>query len=102
MKTSELLRKLADVIDSAEAGEQQVQPNKAELTPVTLDTKDTTKAVSMLSPLQQDLEIQKKNAGINNAFDHQHFDQDSDAQTDELEVLKKSAGIPVASITRIN
>ena len=102
MRASEILRKLADVIDSAEAGEQMQQTqsapqnvNTVELVPVSADNADHTTKITMLSPLQQDLEIKKKVAGVDNAFDNQEFDQDGEQEVapDELEIIKKSAGL---------
>jgi len=98
MRASEILRKLADVIDSAEAGQEHPtgEPqnvNTVELTPVSTDNVDHTSKITMLSPLQQDLEIKKKVAGVNNAFDDQEFDQNIEQAPDEIAILKKSAGI---------
>ena len=94
MKVSEILRKLADVVASAEAdqGQEVMQPaNNTKLTPVNTTPTDQAVSITMLSPLQQDVEIQKKNAGITNAFDNQEFDQAG--EPDELELIKKSAGV---------
>ena len=94
MKASEILRKLADVIDSAEgdqADQPETHPNvRVAPVPAETNTTDASVKIAMLSPLQQDLELQKKAVGVNNAFDDQAFDQES---PDEIAVLKKSAGI---------
>ena len=91
MKVSEILRKLADVVAAAET-DQSNQPtlqsisNTNSVEPKT----DQVSSITMLSPLQQDLELKKKSLGIDNAFDDQKFDQ---SQNDELELIKKSAGV---------
>jgi len=88
MRASEILRHIADVIDRVEGGHQAVQSQatqithqgvapeavptvdqKPELVVVQLDNKDETEANTMASPLQQELEIMKKAAGIPSAFD---------------------------------
>ena len=97
MRASEILRKLADVIDSADnqstMGQSPDSPNKAELTAVSVDHKDDTDKTTMVPPLQQKIEILKKSVGVDNEFD-QGFDQiDAEQKPDELEVLKKAAGI---------
>ena len=94
MKASEILRKLADVIDSAEgdqADQPETHPNvRGATAPVDATGGDEKLTITMLSPLQQDLELQKKAVGVNNAFDDQEFDQEA---SDEIALIKKSAGI---------
>ena len=103
MKASEILRKLADVIDAAEGGDGAAQHvpqnvNTVELTPVQADNQDNTDKTTMVPPLQQKMEILKKSVGVDNEFD-QGFDQIDAAQDDsddELAVLKKAAGLTPA------
>ena len=90
MKASEILRHIADVIDRAESGQPAVQSQatqithqgvapeavptvdqKPDLVVVKVDNKDETEPNTMTSPLQQELEIMKKAAGIPSAFDGQ-------------------------------
>lgn len=94
MKASEILRKLADVIDSQE----QARPmQSAQLDSVDVDTNDHTDTATMVPPLQQKLELLKKAAGVDSYFD----DDDDDEcgcqghEEDELAVLKRNAGMPV-------
>jgi hypothetical protein len=87
MRASEILRKLADVIDSAEntqpevhsiMPQQAIDPShvpdveqKPALVVVKVDNKDTADDNTMASPLQQELELLKKAAGVPSAFDGQ-------------------------------
>lgn len=82
MKASEILRKLADMMDG-ETG----QSAPGTLTPVEVDNTDNTEAPVMVPPLQQKLEILKKSAGVES-----HYDQGDD----DLEVIKRNAGITTA------
>ena len=87
MRASEILRKLADVIDSAESGVgDHEQPNRAELEPVKVDHKDATDPNTMVPPLQQKLELLKKASGVDNMFDKEE-------PHDELTDIKKLTGI---------
>ena len=72
MKISEILRKLADLTDAIESGDQENQPDETD---------------AMVPPLQQQIELQKKSVGVDNVYDEQ------DQETDELEVIKINAGV---------
>ena len=91
MRASEILRKLADVIDSQETGDmsnsqqaiQAVAPQEVptrdqtpDLVIVKVDNEEDADKHTMAAPLQQELEIMKKAAGIPSAFDG----HDSDPQ----------------------
>lgn len=73
MKTAEILRKLADLVDTVES-DGATQEN----VPDELGT--------MVPPLQQKIEILKKSQGIDNVYDQ---------QADELDQVKKNAGLAV-------
>lgn len=73
MKTAEILRKLADLVDTVES-DGAPQDN----VPDELGT--------MVPPLQQKIEILKKSQGIDNVYDQ---------QADELDQVKKNAGLAV-------
>lgn len=97
MKASEILRKLADVLDTQQPDSEQT-PNRAVLTPAEPESGEgehiNTK--SMVAPLQQKLELLKKGVGLDNAFDNgdiQSATQPCDAESDELDIIKKHAGI---------
>jgi hypothetical protein len=119
MRASEILRKLADIIDSKDtggSGTEIVRPVGGEVTaPQPTDTAGieggaqvNTKA--MVGPLQQKLELLKKSAGIDSAFATGELETDADAEScgtcgakpcgceapDELAIMKQNAGIPVA------
>ena len=104
MRASELLRSLADLIDSAEQPQnkaqqaiqtvapQQVptQDQTPELIAVEVPNEDNTESGVFVPPLQAKLEILKKSEGIPNVYDGAGQDED------ELEKMKKHAGITTA------
>ena len=104
MRASEILRKLADVIDSAEGGQESSMgqapetPNHAELTAVSVDhTDDTEKGGTFVPPLQAKIELLKKSVDVDSVYDQQGPDEQltghgSDNE-DELSQMKKRAGI---------
>lgn len=110
MTASEILRKLADMIDSASA-DSSMQP-QASLTPVEVDHSDNSEGETMIYPLQQKLELLKKAVGVDSAFDDHKEDHDeedcgcgcggdcdiaSDGYDDEISIMRKNAGMPVAA-----
>ena len=65
MKASEILRKLADVIDSQEtAAVNSGEHNRNTLEPVEVDNIDHTEAHTFVAPLQQKIELLKKAVGV--------------------------------------
>lgn len=87
MKASEILRKLADVIDSVEGGEMaQPEPQAAQpsmsvaLAPV---EPAQTAVTTFVPPLQAKIELLKKAVDVDSIYN----------QGDEIAQLKKSAGI---------
>jgi uncharacterized phage infection (PIP) family protein YhgE len=79
MKMAELLRQLADRLDSIDQGNDNVlSQNNAE-------PSDDNK---FISPLQQKLELLKKGVGVESEFD----------SDDELTAIKKNAGISPAIV----
>lgn len=75
MKVAEILRKLAELVDTVE-GDAGLESN----TPDELGT--------MVPPLQQKIEILKKSQGIDNIYDE---------QADELDTVKRNAGLAVTT-----
>jgi len=77
MKTAEILRKLADLVDTVESDGSS-------------EANTTDELGTMVPPLQQKIEILKKSQGIDNVYDD---------QTDELDQVKKNAGLAVITAT---
>jgi hypothetical protein len=73
MKTAEILRKLADLVDTVESDGSP-------------EDNTTDDVGTMVPPLQQKIEILKKSQGIDNIYDE---------QADELNQVKKNAGLAV-------
>jgi hypothetical protein len=107
MKASEILRKLADVIDSAEGGQEQAQTvppqnipaqaQRAELVAVAVPNDDTADAGTFVPPLQAKIELLKKAVDVDSIYDQGGPDEDltghGDDNEDELAQMKKRAGI---------
>jgi hypothetical protein len=79
MKMADLLRQLADRLDGIE-GPATATPKQPE--------QDLDAQPTMMSPLQQKLELLKKGVGVESEFDGE----------DELTSIKKNAGISPAVI----
>lgn len=84
MRMSEILRTIADAMDSTE-------PNTtmSRATPVEVEQPEADDAATMVPPLQMKLELLKKSVGVESAYD------DCDA---ELAAIKSNAGLPVTRI----
>lgn len=53
---------------------------------------ESSEQETMVSPLQQELELLKKATGVDNMYDN--------CEDEELTIIKKNAGIPVQQIQR--
>ena len=73
MKTAEILRNLADLVDTVDSDGAP-------------EANTTDELGTMVPPLQQKIEILKKSQGIDNVYDE---------QADELDQVKKNAGLAV-------
>jgi hypothetical protein len=96
MNLSEILRALADKIDSIEqpSAETNTSPNQAELTPIEVDNVDHTEKHTFVAPLQQKLELLKKATGVESIYDEPCDTSDDDA---EMAIMKRNAGVsPIA------
>jgi hypothetical protein len=92
MKITDLLRSLADKLDTIENGSGQDQP--AEPKDFAQPEQDNDDAPgAMIPPLQQKLELLKKAVDVPSVFD-----QDSNGVPDELDAIKKNAGVNPAVI----
>ena len=107
MRASEILRKLADTLDSEEAGNREPTAitNRPEQSDVPTGEPTDTQGIeqtagvntrSMVSPLQQKLDLMKRLAG-EEACDTcgQAPCGCENAEQDELAIMKQNAGIPV-------
>ena len=101
MRASEILRKLADVIDSVETGgdEQstQTQP-QASLNQIDVDHTDNTEQNgTFVPPLQAKIELLKKAVNVDSTYDQHGPDEDPTGHgadnEDELQQMKKRAGL---------
>jgi hypothetical protein len=99
MKTAEILRKLADVIDQQSGAESRPSNSvpHAELEPVAVDNTDNTETATMIAPLQQKLELLKKSVENQtcSTCGTSPCGCDDEGQEDELSFIKKAAGVPV-------
>jgi hypothetical protein len=89
MKASEILRKLADVVSAAEAGEQSPEHgpqnvDNVKLAPVDVDHSDDSESPLFVPPLQAKIELLKKAVDVDSVYDD---------EGDELSQMKKMAGI---------
>ena len=108
MKTSEILRNLADMIDAKEQSigapgrlSSQIQPKQ----PVSIDTPpedDSGLAHApddlFLPPLQLKIELLKKATGVDNVYDDSEEEQQLATSYDELDAIKRNAGISVVAL----
>lgn len=121
MRVSDILRKMADVVDQAEGAEQAVQQEPVELEPavepavaqepvqepvvqataisgtIEAPAEETPCCaaedddLTMVSPLQQEHELLKKSQGVDNNVSE--FAGDEDEYQNELAAMKQTAGI---------
>jgi len=121
MRASEILRKMADIIDSKESGQSSSTEitNRPEIVDIEVGGADSTHGIegdaqvntkSMVGPLQQKLDLMKKLAGVEvPATDVSsiaggeescpacgHSPCDCDAE-DEMAIMKRNAGIAPAA-----
>lgn len=108
MKAAEILRKLADMIDTHSDGDDRPTNSvpHAELAPVEADNTDNTETSTFITPLQAKLELLKKATGLDNAYDRAQgcgCEEPCDCaeQPDELAVIKQNAGIPVVAVSEM-
>jgi hypothetical protein len=88
MKISDLLRQLADTMERDDAKTPLSMASGEEpQTAAVAQGEDEPEFNTMVSPLQQKMELLKKNAGVDSVFD-------TTGKEDELELLKRNAGLP--------
>lgn len=84
MKMADVLHSIADMLD--QTGGDSDGSNQAKLTPVQVVQHEHPGQDAMIPPLQQELELKKKENDVDNAFDNQEG-------SDELDDIKKLTGI---------
>lgn len=89
MKASEILRALADKLDSMSRSDSQ-ETHRVELTPVEVDNTDHTEDSVFVPPLQQKLELLKKATGVESHYDDESCEPAADS---EMAIMKRNAGI---------
>lgn len=107
MNIAEILRGLADKLDGigAEGGAEvphQNQSAQLHQADAVNDENPDVNTDSMVSPLQQKLELLKKAAGVDNAYDDGELGDEEvsdcgceQGEEDPLDAMKKMAGLPV-------
>lgn len=102
MPVSDILRKLADIVDQTEqsvaptqepAGDEEAEIEVTQLEPVDVSDEDGSECASMVSPQQQELELLKKSQGMENHVEDFAEEDCSEEEEDELEAMKRMAGI---------
>ena len=98
MKTSEILRNLADMID---AKQSQQQPKEVEIVDEPMDDGSGLAQQPddvFIPPLQLKLELLKKATGVENVYAEQDADDSPQHSYDELDHIKRNAGINVVAL----
>jgi hypothetical protein len=85
MKMAEILRTIADLIDS----ESVVPTAVHRLKQVKVQKPEDVEGNVMIPPLQSKLELLKKSVGVDNVYDREN--------SDELGIIKKNAGLAIAA-----
>jgi hypothetical protein len=83
MKPSEILRQLADVLHKKESSEQELAQQPDDI---------------FVPPLQLKLELLKKATGVENIYDDESEEESVQHAYDELDQIKKNAGINVVAL----
>jgi hypothetical protein len=114
MKIADVLRQVADAIEQQEnpaVPDQQIQ-NPARLSPTAagqeVDAPDNQDAGAddavMIPPLQLKTELLKKAVGVDSVYDagEARADQAHDNSEDELDIIRRHAGVPVVAISELS
>ena len=83
MKPSEILRQIADVLDAKDSSENELAQQPDDV---------------FVPPLQLKLELLKKATGVENIYDEESEEQAEQHAYDELNKIKKNAGINVVAL----
>jgi hypothetical protein len=100
MKPSEILRNLADMIDARQQNNMSVQePETIQSDEPEVDTGLAHAPDDIfLPPLQMKLELLKKATGVDNVYDEESAEEEQSNGYDELEHIKRNAGINVVAL----
>lgn len=90
---ADLLRSLADKLDNEHDAADDQEQDTVEPVEVDQTDSDTADGGTFMPPLQQKLELLKKAVDVPSAFD-----QDGNGVPDELDAIRKNAGINPAVI----
>ena len=113
MRASEILRKLADVIDSKEAGsreptaitnrpEQSDVPTGEPTDTAGIEQQAQVNVATMVPPLQQKLDLLKSIAGEDELCDACGSTPcECESGRDELDIMKQNAGIKVVAASEL-
>ena len=114
MKIADVLRQVADALEQQEnpaVPDQQIQ-NPAQLSATAAGTEVDTPCnqdageddAVMIPPLQLKTELLKKAVGVDSVFDPDgaRADQAHDNQPDELDIIRRHAGVPVVAISELS
>jgi hypothetical protein len=102
MNTSDILRKLADYIDAQQQPESAeiLQPEEVEVVEPEGDGSGLAQQPDdiMIPPLQLKIELLKKATGVENVYDEPESEDEEQYSYDELEHIKRNAGISVVAL----
>ena len=114
MKIADVLRKIADAV---EADQDPGRPDDSIQKPARLSATSVGQPVDnvdnqdageddpvMIPPLQLKTELLKKAVGVDSVFDpgEPRADEAHDNQHDELEIIRRHAGVPMAAIQELS
>jgi hypothetical protein len=100
MKPSEILRNLADMIDARQQNSMSTQEPET----VQSDEPKTDSGLAQqpddifIPPLQLKIELLKKATGVENVYDDPENESEPSNSYDELEHIKRNAGINVVAL----
>ena len=94
MRLADIMRDIADLIDQKQGQGADLSQNSTQqrMTPAEVDEPELVDEPLMVPPLQQKHELLKKVAGVDNTYGN----DDQPQQGDDLNRMRKMAGIVVA------
>jgi hypothetical protein len=101
MNPSDILRQLADYIDAQQTKSTKVlQPEEVDVVQPEGDGSGLAQQPDdiMIPPLQLKIELLKKATGVENVYDEPESEDEEQHSYDELEHIKRNAGISVVTL----